>query len=579
MGFLSCYNYTLQAAALLRSGVVNANDVSLIADHTFRDSKYNINWTVTKKTKTSPARIEIDILSGENLTVKQIDTDDIDLIINEAGIRCSEVQASNTDYLDAGDSYHVGFNSDYSSYPYYEISKTQASNEIYNNLNMRAGSNTVDNHQSRKYITGSTVYDGYVSPIFVSANLIDGNLGIYQTTIFKSEKRANMTIKIVAYTNISYNDIYDQDPGEEGFTPTGARTTTIRPGIGGRPTGQPTKKQPDYSSDTVSQPGAPDETHASAVGSGFIKAYQITKSNLSAVGECLWSSSLEGFLANLAINPLDYIVSLCVFPCNPSVGASENIALGRFRCAVAGGATTNLGVNAVGNPLTSQFKLIDCGSISIPENWGNFLDYSQTTIELYLPFIGAVNIDVSECMGGSINVQYTVDFFTGMCVANVLCERSFNLPSGKLIPNRAQHSYQGNCAIQIPLSRTDYGSMVGNLINACTQSITNPVQGFAGIFTDAIGGGFRPNVSSKGNIVANSGFCSVLYPYIRITRPITAEPESYQEVMGYPSYIDASLSTCSGLCICDDINLKGIANATESELAKIRQLCKDGIYV
>ena len=121
--------------------------------------------------------------------------------------------------------------------------------------------------------------------------------------------------------------------------------------------------------------------------------------------------------------------------------------------------------------------------------------------------------------------------------------------------------------------------MVGSLINACTQGITNPVAGFSGIVTDAVSGGLRPNISSKGNIVANSGFCSVLYPYIRITRPITAEPESYQEVMGLPSYINTTLGQCSDFCICDDIDLRSITGATEQELNKIRQLCKEGVYV
>ena len=192
-----------------------------------------------------------------------------------------------------------------------------------------------------------------------------------------------------------------------------------------------------------------------------------------------------------------------------------------------------------------------------------------------------MNIDTSECMGGTINVQYTIDFFTGMCVANVLCSKpDFVLPSGKALSYvHAQHAYQGNCAIQIPLSAVNYGSMIGSLINACTQGITNPVNGFIGLATEAVGGGFRPNVSSKGNIVANSGFCSVLYPYVRITRPITAEPYNYQEVMGYPSYINETLGQCEGLCICDDIDLKGVAGATENELNKIRQYCKDGVYI
>ena len=369
---------------------------------------------------------------------------------------------------------------------------------------------------------------------------------------------------------------YDQEPGEKGFRPTGAYTTKHRPGNGGR--GTTNKKQPDYAADSITQPGAPDESVASAIGSKFINAYKIDKTNLAAVGSCLWGSNLAGFLANLYVNPLDFIVSLCVFPCSPNVGTAEAVKIGKYKCYVG---NDGLGFDADGYPLTNQFKVIDFGSLSIPENWGNFLDFSQTTIELYLPFIGSVNLDTSEVMGGTINIQYTVDFFTGMCVANVLCTRAdLVLPSGKPLSYvHAQHSYQGNCAIQIPLSRVDYGSMVGSLINACTQGITNPVAGFAGIAADAVAGGFRPNVTSKGNIVANAGFCSVLYPYVRITRPITAEPESYQEVMGLPSYINTTLAECSDLCVCDDIDLRNVFGATESELSKIRQMCKDGVYV
>lgn len=369
---------------------------------------------------------------------------------------------------------------------------------------------------------------------------------------------------------------YDQEPGEKGFRPTGAYTTKHRPGNGGR--GTTNKKQPDYAADAITQPGAPNESVASAIGSKFINAYKIDKANLAAVGSCLWGSDLAGFLANLYVNPLDFIVSLCVFPCSPNVGAAEAVRIGKYKCYAG---TDGLGFDANGAPLTNQFKVIDFGTLSIPENWGNFLDFSQTTIELYLPFIGSVNLDTSEVMGGTINIQYTVDFFTGMCVANVLCTRAdLVLPSGKALTYvHAQHSYQGNCAIQIPLSRVDYGSMVGSLINACTQGITNPVAGFAGIAADAVAGGFRPNVTSKGNIVANAGFCSVLYPYVRITRPITAEPESYQEVMGLPSYINTTLAECSDLCVCDDIDLRNVFGATESELSKIRQMCKDGVYV
>ena len=379
----------------------------------------------------------------------------------------------------------------------------------------------------------------------------------------------------------SLNEIWSEaetgaSPGDKGFIPTGAYTNKNKPGIGGK--GTDPGATPRYKGDPVTQPGAPDESQASAVGSGFINCYMIDTSNLNKVGQCLYGSTLLGLLQSLSINPLDFIISLMVFPTKPDVGSAENIKLGGWLAAAAGGAA--LGFDAEGNKLSSEFKVVDFGTLQIPENWGSFLDY-ESQIELYLPFIGTVSIDVSECMGGSINVQYTIDFFTGMCVANVLCSKpAFVLPNGDVIQNvEAQHAYQGNCAIQIPLSAINYGNMVGSLINACTQGITNPVAGMINAGETALSGGFRPSVTSKRNIVANSGFCSVLYPYIRITRPITAEPESFQEVLGYPSYINTTLGECEGLCVCEDIDIEGITGATENELSRIKSLCSEGVYI
>lgn len=374
-------------------------------------------------------------------------------------------------------------------------------------------------------------------------------------------------------------------PGEKGFRPTGARTSKNAPGIGGRPGGPAAPgTNPGYEGDHITQPGAPDETHASAIGAGFLTCYKIDENNLAKVGADLYGETLLNIIRSISVNPLDFIVSLMVFPAPPAdVKAADYVKLGGWRCKVPpvpADPENNLGIEAQGYPLAKQFRVINFGTLNVYENWGNFLDY-QTQIELYLPFIGVVQIDPAECMNGTINVQYTIDYFTGMCVANVLCSKpGFELPNGQIIPNvEAQHSYQGNCAIQIPLSAINYGSMIGSLINSCTQAITNPAMGVVGAAETALNGGFSPNVTSKGNLVANSGYCSVLYPYIRLTRPITAEPDSYQETIGYPSYINTKLGECEGLCICDEINVEGITGATANEKLRIQQLCKEGVFV
>ena len=418
--------------------------------------------------------------------------------------------------------------------------------------------------------------------------LLENTLGQYIYGVFVVQNSYN---GFTNTTNIQYHFYWsttltseswgepEADPGDKGFRPTGAGTKKTRPGIGGRPSGGH-GKDPEYRSDPITQPGEPNESGASASGSGFLTAYEMSSGNLAGVGACLFGTTLEGKLSGIFVNPLDWLVSLNVFPAKPTAGGSYPVKLGRFKCVNDISDPNALGIDAYGAKLTKQFKVFDFGTLSVPENWGNFLDYEGTQIDLYLPFIGTVSIDPSELLGGTINVQYTIDFFTGMCVANVLCTKNMELPSGQALSNIcAQHSYQGNCATQIPLTRVDYGSMVGNLINACTQAITNPTGALVNMAEGALNGAFRPSVTSKGNIVANSGYCSVLYPYLRITRPITAEPESFQEVIGYPSYINTTLGECDGICVCDDIDLKGITGATEGELNRIKQACREGIYV
>lgn len=383
---------------------------------------------------------------------------------------------------------------------------------------------------------------------------------------------AGYSCTIVMWKKLSLARIHKEiepDQGDGGFKPIGNYPSKT---IGG---GDISGVSPTYPTDIISQPGAPDESEASVVGSGFLRMYKITKSDLAKVGECLWGSTFLTSIANLFINPLDAICALNVFPCRPNVGSLEAIKLLGHTCT-----TADLGTNANGFPLSNQFKTIDFGTLSVAEMWQSFLDYEATSFELYLPFIGSVDIDVSEVMGGSINVQYTVDFLTGMCVANVLCTKSTYLSNDTYAPQYSQHTYQGNCAVQIPLSNVSYGSMIGALIQAgCSGLTSGPGGMFASLGESALSGAFKPSVTSKGTISANAGFCSILYPYICITRPITAESASYQEVIGYPSYIDTKLATCEGLCVCDGIDLDGIPYATDNECKRIEQMCKEGIYI
>lgn len=385
------------------------------------------------------------------------------------------------------------------------------------------------------------------------------------------------------FTNSTANSIQDRfdsgslisaAPGTKGFRPVAdiAKNT-----IGG---GNESGYLPGYTTDELELPGAPDESAASAVKSGMINVYQITEANLNALGRALFGTEGIGGLItklqNSFLSPLDAIISLQIFPCAPDVGSSEHIKLFDWSSTAE-----KLSSDTSGNKLTNQFKTYNFGTLSVAEMWQSYLDYDSSSFELYLPFIGSVDIPIAEVMNGSVTVEYTVDFLTGMCVANVLCVKNVPLSSDRTIPQYSEHSFMGNCSTQIPLNNVSYGNIIGSLMQAASTGLRTGNAGLAiaSVVESGLSGGMQPTVKTKGTINANAGFCSCLYPYISVTRPITAEPESFQEVNGYPSYIESTLSAYDGLCVCDNIILTNLAGATDSEINRIKQICSEGIYV
>lgn len=532
-------------------------------------------WTLNKSTASGKIRITLGI-SGSLTGAIGIDFIS-DTVLPAFEIPLGHIGQDYSDFLELGE-YDLIVDGQTDQYPRYYVKLTalpnsgSMSNRVLHETCFQIQNQSISGYESSDGVPKQLVYG---CPLVLKNTLGDYIFGEIVTTLEQQGSAYTVPHVYIEFSSSVTSENWvapDYDPGDKGFRPTGSRTDKNVPGTGGR--GTSNKRQPDYSSQTILQPGEPDETKASAIGSGFINAYDITSANLLNVGKCLYSSTMLTMIANLFVNPLDAIISLNVFPYTPHIGSAESVRLLNHQCT-----TLDLGVEASGFPLTKQFRTVDFGSIHIPENWGNFLDYSDTTIELYLPFVGSIELDTSEAMNANINVQYTIDYFTGMCVANVQCTKTVVLPSALNVPATSQHSYQGNCAIQIPLSAVDYGSMVGSLVGACATGLANPAGGVMKLASDAVAGAWKPSVSTKGNIVANAGYCSVLYPYVRITRPITAEPDSYQEVMGYPSYINTTLGQCDDFCVCDDIDLHTITGATPSELARIKQYCQSGVHV
>jgi hypothetical protein len=303
-------------------------------------------------------------------------------------------------------------------------------------------------------------------------------------------------------------------------------------------------------------PGIPILPIVASAGLGNI--YNPSKAQVSALQSYLWSSDNLVDILKLFQNPVDGIISLHWVFGTPVDGDSKEITLGYLPTGVSAPV------------VTSQFTDIDCGTITIPLKQKNALDYPPyTDIQIYLPFIGIEPLNAYDLVGGTLNVTYRIDVYTGACVAKLTAKR--NGLNCKL------YEFAGNCGYELPLTSGNFVGMVGNVISG---AVTGAMIGGVG---GAVLGGARSAIHSNmdvrrsGNLSANAGICGSRIPYVIITRAVPYDAANYNMFYGYPSNKTVYLSNCKGYTKVKDIVLH--TSATDEEKQEIESLLKEGVYL
>ncbi len=303
-------------------------------------------------------------------------------------------------------------------------------------------------------------------------------------------------------------------------------------------------------------PGVPILPIVASAGLGNI--YNPSKAQVSALQRYLWSSDNLVDILKLFQNPVDGIISLHWVFGTPIDGGSKEITLGYLPTGVTAPV------------VTSQFTDIDCGTITIPLKQKNALDYPPyTDIQIYLPFIGIEPLNAYDLVGGTLNVTYRIDVYTGACVAKLTAKR--NGLNCKL------YEFAGNCGYELPLTSGNFVGMVGNVISGAVTGAT--LGGVGG----AVLGGARSAIHSNmdvrrsGNLSANAGICGSRIPYVIITRAVPYDASNYNMFYGYPSNKTVYLYNCKGYTKVKDIVLH--TSATDEEKQEIESLLKEGVYL
>lgn len=333
----------------------------------------------------------------------------------------------------------------------------------------------------------------------------------------------------------------------------------------------------DLTSDSIDIPQVP---AISASDAGFITLFNPTLAELRNLASYMWTGLFDvNNFRKIFADPMDCILGLSIVPVQVPSGSSQVVKVGNISTGVQ--MTT----------AAQQYVEVDCGSITISEYWGAYLDYEPfTKIEIYLPYIGTHAICTDDVMGKSITIKYHVDILSGSCTAYIKAG------------NSVLYEFIGQCSSSIPITGNDWtnvingaiqiaasiGSMVatggaaapsteGAAARAVTHKQLNAIHETSSIASTAVNS-LKPTVEKSGAMGGTGGMLAIQKPYVIITRPRQALPQNQNYYTGYPSFTTEMLGNLSGFTIVDSIHLAGIPGTNE-ELVEIENILSLGVIL
>lgn len=304
----------------------------------------------------------------------------------------------------------------------------------------------------------------------------------------------------------------------------------------------------------------------STSGTNMVSLYNPTKSQLSSFASWLWSFDPTTTFKKLFNDPMQAIIGLHMIYITPhTAGTNANI--------IVGGVDSGVSSKLVNN----QYKLLNCGELTIQPYFNNVHDYISTRIQLFLPFIGFVPLNTQEVMNHTIKVFYYVDVMTGTCLATVQVKQKAS--DGFY----DAYTYSGNCAVQFPITGANYSSILGNIIGVA-GGIAATVASEGALAPVLFGAGANAVANSKvqvqrgGGIGANAGAMGQKKPFLIITRDVPYEAQNRGRFEGMPQQLTAVLKSQKGYTRVKNINLEGIA-CTEEEKSMILSKLQGGVII
>lgn len=317
--------------------------------------------------------------------------------------------------------------------------------------------------------------------------------------------------------------------------------------------------------DTIPIPQLPS---LSALNNGFITMYAPTAAQLTSLAQYLWTGAFDiDSFRKIFANPIDAFMGFGIVPLNPSIAGTVSVNVG------------NINTGIMMNKVATEFYEIDCGTLTLPERWGSYLDYEPYyQIECFLPYIGSVRVstdDIKRQGGGTIKIVYHVNILDGSCTAYLY------------INGTTAYQYNGSILTQLPITGNDFRSayqsilsLAGNIVGAVSSGVSGNAGAVLGNMASAAGNvmGSKPTINRSGSISGSNGRLGVQKPYLVLNEPKPAIAWAQNIYEGYPSHVTSNLNTLTGYNEFEKAYLNNIP-ATDKELDEIKSILESGVFL
>lgn len=356
---------------------------------------------------------------------------------------------------------------------------------------------------------------------------------------------------------------------------------------------------------------------------GFITQYALDASQVADIGKLLWlnftnADYYKNFLFTLSTTGtiniselLNYFISLRVYPFDllnvPSYDAAGNDMY-------IGAGFVPLHFNNPIHTINNYADYIDAGTCYIPRHYNDFRDYTDTEVMLFLPYCGTMRLNAADVVGGTLHVQYAIDFASGGVNAYVdlTTHDGHQFPIGVMsgcvgadIPLTASNATQ--IAARIASGALNFANIftdadkahMNNRLGIAANAMSGNLPGALGGVVNEIGL-YGDTANSVAQTILNApqakatampmlsggrGFGAFGQPataYVQIRRSLYAEgktPSStWVNTFAHATDKPITVGSCKGFTQFSNVDVSGLS-CTSDERSQIKALLESGVYI